>query len=305
MRFDIADLRLFVAVVEAGSITHGAQRANLALGSASGRIRQMEDAVGVPLFERRRLGVVPTEAGHALLKHARTLLTGMQRMTDDLGAFARGLKGTVRLLANTNALTEFVPGPVAQFLAAHPNVNIEVEERLSHEIVGALLDGVADIGIVAAAAEIGTLQSFPFATDRLCAVVPARVDAFEPLREIDFAALLSHDFVGHAAGAAIQEYLDAQARALRRRVRTRIRLRSFDAICRMVENGVGVSVVPESAARRCKRTMAIRVLRIADPWALREMRACVKDRDALPAYARQLLDHLVESGAARRVRRAG
>src|SRR5471030_292899 len=137
MRFDVADLRLFVAVVEAGSITHGATRVNLALGSASGRIKQMEEAVGVPLLARQRLGVQPTEAGHTLLRHARTTLASMQRLTDDLGQFAHGLKGTVRLLANTNALTEFVPTPVSHFLAAHHNVNIEVEERLSHEIVGA------------------------------------------------------------------------------------------------------------------------------------------------------------------------
>jgi len=124
MRFDIADLRLFVAVVEAGSITHGATRVNLALGSASGRIKQMEEAVGVPLLARQRLGVLPTEAGHTLLRHARSTLASMQRLTDDLGQFAHGLRGTVRLLANTNALTEFLPGPVSHFLADHPNVNI-------------------------------------------------------------------------------------------------------------------------------------------------------------------------------------
>src|SRR5471032_3193847 len=248
MRFDVADLRLFVAVVEAGSITHGATRVNLALGSASGRIKQMEEAVGVPLLARQRLGVQPTEAGHTLLRHARTTLASMQRLTDDLGQFAHGLKGTVRLLANTNALTEFVPTPVSHFLAAHPNVNIEVEERLSHEIVEALIDGVADIGIVAAAVDMGALQTFPFVTDRLCGVVPASA-------------------------------------------------RSFDAICRLVENGVGVSVVPESAARRCKRTMGIRVLRLHDSWALRELCVCVNERDALPTYARLLFEHLIASGS--------
>jgi DNA-binding transcriptional LysR family regulator len=296
MRFDIADLRLFVAVVEAGSITHGATRVNLALGSASGRIKQMEEAVGVPLLARQRLGVLPTEAGHTLLRHARSTLASMQRLTDDLGQFAHGLRGTVRLLANTNALTEFVPGPVSHFLADHPNVNIEVEERLSPEIVEALIDGVADIGIVAASADVGALQAYPFATDRLCAVVPAANAGFENLRDIAFEALLDHDFVGYASGASIQIYLEAHARKLHRRIRHRIQLRSFDAICRLVENGVGVSVVPESAARRCKRTMSIRVLRLNDSWASREMHVCVNEREALPTYTRQLLDHLIASG---------
>jgi DNA-binding transcriptional LysR family regulator len=297
MRFDIADLRLFVAVVEAGSITHGATRVNLALGSASGRIKQMEAAVGVPLLARQRLGIQPTEAGHTLLRHARATLASMQRLTDDLGQFAHGLKGTVRLLANTNALTEFVPTPVSHFLAAHPNVNIEVEERLSHEIVEALIDGVADIGIVAAAADMGALQAFPFVTDRLCAVVPASAPGFEGMRGIAFEELLEHDFVGYASGASIQIYLESHARRLHRRIRQRIQLRSFDAICRLVENGVGVSVVPESAARRCKRTMGIRALRLHDSWALREMCVCVSERDALPTYARLLFDHLIAIGS--------
>ncbi|MEQ5837928.1 LysR family transcriptional regulator [Paraburkholderia acidicola] len=299
MRFDMADLRLFVAVVEAGSITHGATHANLSLGSASGRIKQMEEAVGVPLLARQRLGVTPTEAGHTLLRHARTMLSSMQRMTDDLGEFAHGLKGTVRLLANTNALTEFVPVPVSHFLADHPNVNIEVEERLSHEIVEALIEGVADIGIVAASADIGPLQTYNFATDRLCAVVPAGDTHFDGLREIGFAELLDHDFIGYGAGAAIQDYLEGHARALHKRIRQRIQLRSFDAICRLVENGVGVAVVPESAARRCRKTMAVRMLRLRDKWALREMRVCVRDRETLPAYALQLLDHLAANTAPR------
>jgi DNA-binding transcriptional LysR family regulator len=297
MRFDVADLRLFVAVVEAGSITHGATRVNLALGSASGRIKQMEEAVGVPLLARQRLGVQPTEAGHTLLRHARTTLASVQRLTDDLGQFAHGLKGTVRLLANTNALTEFVPTPVSHFLAAHPNVNIEVEERLSHEIVEALIDGVADIGIVAAAVDMGALQTFPFVTDRLCGVVPASAPGFEGMRGIGFEQLLEHDFVGYASGASIQIYLEGHARRLHRRIRQRIQLRSFDAICRLVENGVGVSVVPESAARRCKRTMGIRVLRLHDSWALRELCVCVSERDALPTYARLLFEHLIASGS--------
>lgn len=230
MRFDVADLRLFVAIVEAGSITHGATRVNLALGSASGRIKQMEEAVGVALLSRQRLGVLPTDAGRTLLRHARATLASMQRLTDDLGQFAHGLKGTIRLLANTNAITEFVPVPLSHFLASHPNVNIEVEERLSHEIVEALVDGVADLGIVAAAADMDNLQVFPFATDRLCAVVPASSSSFEGVREIDFEELLEHDFVGYASGASIQTYLEGHARRLRHRIRQCIQLRSFGQI---------------------------------------------------------------------------
>ncbi|MFM0041768.1 LysR family transcriptional regulator [Paraburkholderia sediminicola] len=295
MRFDIVNLRLFVAIAEAGSITHGAARVNLAVGSASGRMKQMEEAVGVPLLARERLGVRLTDAGLTLLRHARITLASIQRMTDDLDQFAHGLRGTVRLLANTNALTEYLPVPVSHFLASHPSVNIDIEEKKSGEIVGALVEGMADIGIVAATSDLGDLQSFPFATDHLCAIAPASLGDFSHAVAVSFENLLEYDFVGYTRGAAIQTFLDERAQSVHRKIRQRIELGSFDAICRLVENGVGVSIVPESAARRCKRTMSVRVLRLKDDWAVREMRVCVLDRDVMPVYAQQLLEHLIAS----------
>lgn len=303
MRFDIVDLRLFVAIVEVGSITHGAARVNLALGSASGRIKQMEEAVGVPLLARQRLGVRPTEAGQTLLRHARTTLASMQRLTDDLDQFAHGLRGTVRLLANTNALLEFLPSPIGRYLVDHPNVSVELAEKPSHDIVDAIVDGAADIGVVAATADVGALQSFPFADDRLCAIVPAIQSRFTGITKIHFEELLDCNFVGYSADAAIQVFLEKHAHDLHRQIRHRIQLSNFEAICRLVENGVGVSVIPESAARRYKRTMGIRILRLEDQWALREMRVCVAEREGMAMYAQQLLDDLIAFGTKKGVKR--
>ena len=149
MRFDLADLRLFLNVVEAGSITRGAERTHLAIAAASTRVRNMEAALGTPLLHRERQGTTPTEAGRTLVHHARILLQQADRMHGDLGQYAEGIRGQVRLLSNTNALTEFLPEPLSAFLAAHPQINIDLEERLSYEIVAAIADGAADIGIVA------------------------------------------------------------------------------------------------------------------------------------------------------------
>src|SRR6476620_5549536 len=131
MRVDLTDLSLFRHVVEAGTITHGAERAHLALAAASTRIRNMEDALGAPLLVRARQGVTPTQAGRTLLQHARTMLAQAERLREDLGAYAGGLAGQVRVLSNTNALTEFLPEALSTFLTAHPNVNVDLEERLS------------------------------------------------------------------------------------------------------------------------------------------------------------------------------
>ena len=173
MRFDLTDLRLFCEVVDAGSITAGAEKSALALAAASTRIRNMEAALGAPLLTRSRQGVTPTAAGRTLLKHARGLLGQAARMREDLSAFAGGLSGEVRLLANTNALTEFLPEALAAFLADHPQVTVDLEERLSDEIVGLIAEGVGDVGIVAGTVEVGSLRTYPFRSDRFV-VVAAR-----------------------------------------------------------------------------------------------------------------------------------
>jgi DNA-binding transcriptional LysR family regulator len=134
MRFDLVDLRLVLNVVEAASITHGATRSGMALASASERIRDMEQALGAPLFERKRRGVSPTPAGTALVHHARLVTHQIELMRGDLGAFAKGLRGRVRLLSNTAALLEFLPPVLGGFLAAHPHIDVALEER-SSEVV--------------------------------------------------------------------------------------------------------------------------------------------------------------------------
>src|SRR5687767_13677584 len=191
MRFDLADLSLFRHVVEAGSITHGAERANLALGAASTRIRNMEEALGAPLLVRGRHGAKPTQAGRTLLQHARTILAQAERLREDLGAYAGGLAGQVRVLSNTNALTEFLPETLSLFLAAHPNVSVDLEERLSDEIVGLIAEGVGDIGTVAGTVDTSRLTTYPFRTDRFVLVV-AREHPFARRSSVDFAEVLDH-----------------------------------------------------------------------------------------------------------------
>src|SRR4051794_3250625 len=232
MRFDLADLSLFRHVVEAGSITHGAERAHLALAAASARIRNMEETLGAALLLRTRQGVTPTQAGRTLLQHARTILEQTERLREDLGAYAGGLAGQVRVLSNTNALTEFLPEALSSFLAAHPNVSVDLEERLSDEIVGLIAEGVGDIGIVAGTVNAGGLTTFPFRSDRFVLVV-ARDHPLAKKSKIGFADVLDEDFVGLDRASAIQRFLGSKANNIGRTLKLRVQLRSFDAVCRM------------------------------------------------------------------------
>jgi molybdate transport repressor ModE-like protein len=291
MRFDLADLSLFRHVVEAGSITHGAERAHLALAAASTRIRNMEDVLGVALLTRGRQGVTLTPAGRTLLQHARTILRQAERLHEDLGAYGGGLAGQIRLLSNTNALTEFLPEALSSFLAAHPTVSVDLEERLSDEIVGLIAEGVADLGIVAGTVDAGGLETYPFRRDRFVLVVA--VD--HPLAKrakIAFEDVLDHDFVGLDRASALQRFLATKAVRIGRPLRLRVQLRSFDAVCRLVECKVGIGIVPETTARRVSKTMAIKAVALSNPWAVRDLTICVRSRDDLPTFARQLVEHL-------------
>jgi len=291
MRYDLTDLRLFCDVVEAGSITSGAERSALALAAASTRIRGMEDQLGAPLLVRSRQGVTPTPAGLTLLKHARSILAQSARMREDLGAYAGGLSGEVRLLANTNALAEFLPEALSSFLAAHPHVSVDLEERLSDEIVGLIAEGVGDVGIVAGTVDMGALQTFPFRSDRFVVVTSAD-HALAARERVAFAEVLAHDVVGLERSSSLQRFLAAKAAREGRPLRLRVQLRSFDSVCRLVECGVGVGVVPKTTALRAARTMSLGVVELADDWALRELRICVRNLDALGRYARELVESL-------------
>jgi DNA-binding transcriptional LysR family regulator len=291
MRFDLADLRLFLNVVEAGSITHGAERTHLAVAAASTRIRNMEAELGTPLLHRERQGTTPTEAGRTLVHHARLLLQQADRMHGDLGQYAEGIRGQVRLLSNTNALTEFLPEPLSAFLAAHPQINIDLEERLSDEIVAAIADGTADIGIVAGTVETAGLEILPFRTDRFVLVVAQN----SPLASVErrgFAEVLDYDFVGLDRTSALQRFLSEKAERIGRRLKLRVQLRGFDAVCRLVECNVGIGVVPATTAERHAKTMAIHRIELTDEWALRKLTICVRRQDDLPLYARALVRHL-------------
>ena len=291
MRFDLIDLRLFCDVTDAGSITAGAEKSALALAAASARIRNMEAALGAGLFTRSRQGVTPTAAGRALLKHARTILGQAARMREDLSAFAGGLSGEVRLLANTNALTEFVPEALSSFLAAHPHVSVDLEERLSDEIVGLIAEGVGDVGIVAGTVDVGGLQTYPFRSDRFVVVAPAG-HALATRSRVSFAEVLAYDFVGLERSSSLQRFLTAKAAREGRPLRARIQLRSFDAVCRMVESGVGVGVVPQTTASRAARNTSLAIIDLADDWALRELTIVVRAEEELRPYARELVESL-------------
>ena len=291
MRFDLVDLQLFVAVAETRSITNGALRVHLALASASERIKGLEAAFGVTLLRRGRRGVELTPAGESLLDHARVVLHNVEAMRGDLAAFSRGVKATVRLLANTSGLSEYLPKALAAFLSQHPHISIDVEERESGEIANAILSGAAELGLAAEHTLPDSIERIPFSEDRLV-LVTARHDELANRRQVDFREVVERDFVGLIASSAFHAHVTGHAARLGVRLRFRARLNNFDAIGQMVAAGIGVAVMPDVAAKRCARSMKINVIRIKDTWANRRLVICARSFKSLPRPVRQLADHL-------------
>jgi DNA-binding transcriptional LysR family regulator len=251
----------------------------------------MEEALGAPLLNRSRQGVTPTQAGRVLLAHARSMLQQADKLREELGVFASGQAGQIKVLSNTNALTEFLPQALASFLAANPNISVDLEERLSDEIVSLIAEGVADLGIVAGTVDSGSLETYPFRRDRFVLVV-AHDHPLAVRSSVSLGQVLDHNFVGLDRASALQRFLADKAARIGRPLRLRIQLRSFDAVCRMVERNVGIGVVPETTARRAALSMAITSVTLTDAWAERDLTICVRKFDELPAFARELVTHL-------------
>lgn len=289
MRPDLASLELFLHAVELGSLSKAAERSHIALAAASRRIALLEEMLGVRVLERTSRGVQATPAGRALVTQARQVLQQVGRLAGELSEYAKGLKGRVRLHANSSALTQFLPEQLASFSARYPEIRLEIEERRSHEIVRGMVAGEADVGVIVQAATDG-LEAWPYRSDHLAVVLPRR----HPLRKraVAFEELLGEDFACLDSTTAITRTLLAAAERANRPLRIRVQVWSAEAMCRLVQAGLGIGVMPQGAAATFASPLGLRVVPLADPWARRQHLVCVRALDALPPHARRLVEHL-------------
>lgn len=291
-RFDLTDLRLFLMVVEHGSLTRGAQAMNLALASASERISGMEDELGAPLLKRTRRGVQTTAAGDALARHARLILEQVEQMHGELHSYATGHKGRIRLLSNTGALAAFLPDRLCRFLTAYPDLSVDIDERPSAEIALALAERRADLGIVADITDLTALQTHLIADDQLL-VVAGKTHRIGRQPSVAFADIAGEAFVG-LSDAALEIYLGEHASRLGRRINYRVRVRSVEKMGMLIKAGVGIAILSEVFAREL-RSPELSILSLSEPWASRHLYLCARDFAVLPPQTRLLAQHLMET----------
>lgn len=291
MHFDLADLRLFIHIAESPSLTQGARRAFLSPAAASARIKALEARLGSRLLYRDSRGVEPTPAGRRLLQHARLIMRQVDYLKSEFTEYGADAAGHIRIFANTTAVTEFLPEVLAGFLAERPGVTVDLQERLSRDIVRGVLDGAADLGIIAGPVQARDLQVIHFSTDRLVLAVPLGHPLAER-RSVGLGDTLAYQHIGLHEGSTLLSFLREQVEKLGGNLSLRIQVASFEASCRMIEAGVGIGVIPESAARRHSRTMRLAILELDEAWAVRERSMLVRELEALPGSVRALIERL-------------
>jgi DNA-binding transcriptional LysR family regulator len=292
-RIDLTSLQLFVAVCELGSIGRAAEREFIAASAVSKRLSDLEATLETPLLYRHTRGVDLTPAGESLLHHARSVLFSLEKMQAELSEYADGVRGHVRIHANISAIVQFLPEDLGAFAAEHPQVKIDLEEHLSTEVLRAVQEGAADLGIcnTAALPSGHNLQTRPYRRDELVLIVP-RGHALARRKRIAFEETLAFDHVGLHANSSIQLAMREAAAASGRAMRLRIHVTGLDAMCRMIHNGLGVGVMPRRAFELMHGVGDLERVRLSDAWALRDIRLVARDFDTLPLTARMLVDHL-------------
>ncbi|MFS2161526.1 LysR family transcriptional regulator [Pseudomonas sp. Pseusp122] len=292
MHFDLADLRLFIHIGESPSLTQGARRAFLSPAAASARIKALEGQLDTRLLYRDSRGVELTPAGQQLLKHARLIMRQVDYLKSEFTHYGTDSAGHIRIFANTTAVTEFLPEVLAGFLAKRPGVTVDLQERLSRDIVRGVLDGSTDMGIIAGPVEAAGLQVMHFSTDRLVLTVPAGHELAK-LEQVTLKQTLAYQHIGLHEGSTLLSFLRDHVERIGEQLSLRIQVSSFEAICRMVEAGVGIGIIPESAAIRHSRTMELVTIQLDESWAVRERSILVRELDALPGTVRALIATLM------------
>lgn len=288
---DGVTLRLFVAVCEEGSIARAAEREAIVASAVSRRIAAVEAQIGAPLLLRGRRGIRPSPAGETLLRQAREILRAMDRLEAELSEYATGVQGHVRVVATTAVLAEDLAEDIGTFLAEHPRVQVSTDERVSPEVLRAVRDGAADVGVLWDASDAGDLAVVPYRRDQLCLAV-RRDHPLAQAAQVSFDEVLAHSAVGVAPGGMVDTLLRREAARRARPLVHRVQVSGIDAAVRFVAAGLGPAVLPREAAIGHAKASALAFVPLAEGWARRQFIVVTRDTAELAAPVQSLVRHL-------------
>lgn len=291
MRFDLTTLRLFVAVIDHGSITKAAEQEHIVASAVSKRLSDLETQLGMPLLMREHAGVVATPAGEALAQHARNVIHALDRIPGALSTVANDEQTVLRVWANATATVGYLLDDLNVFLSQHPQVKIRLEERRSLPTIDAVVDGSADLGVIGYFQPADRLQVRPYRRVPLMLVV-APAHPLSGRNDIRFAEILEFDLITLMEGTAIHSWaLEAGAR-IARKPRLVMEVTTYESMRKMVQAGHGIAVIPAPNIVPYKDLFGLRAIPLSDSWAAMELNLIFKEaRSDAPGLA-QLIEHL-------------
>lgn len=290
---DLKSLRLLVAVCDHSNIKLAAEQEHIEPSAISKRIAQLEASLGTKLLVRNRRGVEPTAAGLALLEHARNMMFTAERIQSDVASFNRGIKGQVKLVASASAIAESLLDDIADFMRdpSNQNIQIDIEERFSRELVRLVADGGASIGVCWDNVDFQGLERRPYRRDDLALVVH-QDHPLATRNSVSFEQTLKYEHVGLPPATAVHTMLGRAAARTGHAIRYRAIVSNFDAELRVVAAGLGISITPRQIAKRYEKLYDIRVISLSDTFSDRRFAICFHGRDSLQPAALRLVDFL-------------
>ena len=290
-KLDLTSLRLFVAVCREQNIARAAERELIAPSAVSRRIAEIESVIGMPVIQRRSRGITVTPIGLTVLRHAEAVIASIEALAAELSQYSSGAMGEVRLVANLSSIVQFLPEDIAAFQRVFPSVTIDVEEQNSVEVLRTLEERGADFGICNAVKGIEQFDSLPYRSDRLAVLLPSAHPRSNALA-LRLRDLVHDDFVGLRGESALAHMLADEAAKLGATLTVKIRVRSLDALCRMVHAGLGVAVLPQQVGELYLQTLDLKLVPLDEPWAERKLVLAFTRRESLPAAAATLVNFL-------------
>jgi DNA-binding transcriptional LysR family regulator len=294
MKIDIPALSLFVAAVEDKSLSRAAERAHVVTSAASKRIIELERQLGVVLLHRHGRGVEPTPAGAMLYQRAKAILRGVRLAEEAVAEFAPTGMAKIRLVANRSTMLHFIPVVISRYLARTPDTRIDLLERLSFDIPRLVVEGEADIGVYHSIRPAPGVTSYPYISDRVVLVVP-NGHALASRGSLRLEEAVEYDFIGYFPRHSFEAFMELAEQSLSRPLNVRVQVTNFEARCTMVQQGLGLAIMPEQGARMHAANMGLTCLRLCDEWAAREYFLCVRDATALRAPVADLVTHMLQA----------
>lgn len=293
MRYDLVSMDIFIAVAEERNLTRAARRLHLAVSAVSKRIAELEEQAGAALLLRYARGVELTPAGQSLLHYAQQVRLVLGQLDQELASYSAGVKGHIRIHAITSVLAQFLPSDLERFLAIYPFINFDIEERVGSAVVRAVVEGRADLGIFAEHTHPSGLETRPYRHDQLVVVTP-RQHPLVGSSKISFADALSYEFIGPHRDSSLYTLFDQRMRELGLEMRVRLRVSSFECMCRLVASGLGIGILPKAAIDQYLRPLKLQMTQLDEVWAQRKLVIGMRRLDLLSPTVRTLVEHLCQ-----------